>query len=332
MVQELAYIHSVANSPGSSPYRVVDGAYKFQSMQPNSNWTFVPNPHYDGHRSSVSKVIYQYETSPEAEFLGLKDGTINVGYLPTSDWDARKELRGDKLTTRYAFGFTFLQPNYSRQAPGGLGLVFRNLYVRQALEMGIDQGGMIQSFFHGAGVLEADPIPPEPKTVFYDPAVRPQYSFNPAQGKALLQSHGWHEVNGVMTKGNTQLSFTLLYISGSQSAANLVQLVKQNWAQEGIRVSLQSGTFDQVLTTAQQTDPTKWNMAFWTQSWTYEPDYYPTGGSFYLTGAGANQGGYNNGTMDALIRNSYLPGTPSQIKKRLDQYVAYAAHDLPVLW
>lgn len=333
LVKELAAIQSLADSPNASEYRVVDGAYHFQSMQANNNWTFVPNPRYDGHRSTLSKVIYQYETSPEAEFLGLQQGTINVGYLPTSEWNARTQLTRDTLTTPYVFGFTFLQPNYNSKAPGGLGAVFQHLYVRQALEMGINQPAIIRTFYHQKGVLEADPIPPEPQTVFYDRAVKPTYAYNPAAGKALLEAHGWHDVKGVMTRGTTKLSFTLLYISGSHSAGNMVQLIKEDWAQEGVQVALQSGPFDQVLTTAQQADPTKWTMAFWgTQSWTYEPDYYPTGGSFYLTGAGANQGGYHSPTMDQLIRDSYLPGTPTQIKARLNQYVAYAAHDLPVLW
>lgn len=333
IVSELNFIRSVADSPGSPVFRVVDGPYQFQSMQANTFWSFVPNPKYNGHRSTLTKVIYQYETSPQSEYLGLKQGTINVGYLPTSDWSARSQLSQDVLTTPYAFGFTFLQPNYNASAPGGLGPVFQQLYVRQAMEMGIDQPAIISTFFHGQGVQEADTIPSEPKTVFNDPAIKPVYGFNPAAGKTLLEKHGWHEVNGVMTKQGVKLSFTLLYISGTQSAANTVQLIKEDWAKEGIQVNLQSGPFDQVLTTAQQSDPTHWNMAFWgTPSWTYEPDYYPTGGSFYLTGAGANQGGYSSSTMDSLIKASYLPGTPSQITTRLDAYLNYAAKNLPVLW
>ncbi|PSR37120.1 MAG: ABC transporter substrate-binding protein, partial [Sulfobacillus thermosulfidooxidans] len=193
---------------------------------------------------------------------------------------------------------------------------------------------MIQAFFHNQGVLENDPIPSQPKTVFYDAQLSHLiYPFNPQRGKALLEQHGWHLHNGVMEKHGVKLAFTLLYVSGSNSAANIVQLVKQDWAQEGIQVSLQSGPFDQVLSTAQQSDPQKWNMAFWgTSSWTYEPDYYPTGGSFYLTGAGANQGGYNDRNMDRLILRSYAPGTPQQIRQALDAYLSYAAHQLPVLF
>ncbi len=334
MLQELRFIQSVANSPGNAAFNVVDGPYRFSHMVPNDYWSFVPNPNYDGHKSTLKKVIFQYETSPSSEFLGLRNGTINVGYLPTSEWKARTQLTDDRMTTPYEFGFTFLQPDYNSAAPGGLGPVFQNLYVRQAMEMGIDQPAIVQAFFHGYGVSENDPIPSRPKTVFYDTSLKQViYPFNPAQGKQILEDHGWQLQNGVMTKKGVKLEFTLLYISGSQSSANIVQLIKQDWAQEGIVINLQSGPFDQVLSTAQQSDPTKWNMAFWgTPSWTYEPDYYPTGGSFYLTNAGANQGGYNNPNMDTLIKNSYAPGTPTQITSALDQYLSYAAHQLPVLW
>ncbi|POB11485.1 peptide ABC transporter substrate-binding protein [Sulfobacillus sp. hq2] len=334
MLNELKYILSVANSPSNPVYHVVDGPYQFDQMKPNDFWSFTPNPSYDGHKSSLQKVIFQYESSAATEFLGLRKGTIQVGYLPTSEWNARHELTADKMTTPYQFGFTFLQPNYNVQAPGKLGPVFQKLYVRQALEMGIDQPAMIQAFFHNQGVLENDPIPSQPKTVFYDAQLSHLiYPFNPQRGKALLEQHGWHLHNGVMEKHGVKLAFTLLYVSGSNSAANIVQLVKQDWAQEGIQVSLQSGPFDQVLSTAQQSDPQKWNMAFWgTSSWTYEPDYYPTGGSFYLTGAGANQGGYNDRNMDRLILRSYAPGTPQQIRQALDAYLSYTAHQLPVLF
>ncbi len=334
MTQELKFILSVANSPGSKEYSVVDGPYRFDQMKPNDYWSFVPNGQYDGRHSTLQKVIFQYQSSDATEFLGLRKGTINVGYLPTSDWNARHELAGDTLTAPYEFGFTFLQPDYNTRAPGSLGPVFRKLYIRQAMEMGIDEPAMIQAFFHGHGVLENDPIPAKPRTIFYD-AKMPSldYPFNIKAGKALLASHGWTLHDGVMEKHGIKLAFTLLYVSGSASAANIVQLIKQDWAEEGIQVSLQSAPFDQVLSTAQQSDPQKWNMAFWgTSSWTYEPDYYPTGGSFFLSGAGANQGGYDSATMNRLIANSYAPGTPAQIQAALDAYLRDAAHELPDLY
>ncbi|MCL4351390.1 MAG: ABC transporter substrate-binding protein, partial [Firmicutes bacterium] len=99
MIKELYFIQSVANSPNNAVYGVVDGPYHFDQMVPNDYWSFVPNPQYDGHRSNLKKVIFQYETSATSEFLGLRNGTINVGYLPTSEWKARNQLTNDVMTT-----------------------------------------------------------------------------------------------------------------------------------------------------------------------------------------------------------------------------------------
>lgn len=333
IIKELAYIKSVANSPGAEPYHVVDGPYQFASMEPNNNWTFIPNPHYGGHKSSLAKVIFQYETSPQAEFEGLKTGTITVGYLPSSLWNSRTQLHNDTLTTAYLFGFNYLQPNLNPEAPGGLGKAFDSRYVREALQMGINQPGIISTFYHGYGVVEDSPIPSEPPTHFYDSQLKsPLYPYNPQAGKQLLEKHGWHMVNGVMTKGSTRLAFTLTYVSGSNTVSDIAQLLKSSWAKEGIAVTLQSQPFDQIIAQANQSDPSKWNMVWWGGGWTYEPDFYPTGGGLFKTGAGANFGGYHSSVMDQLITKTYEPGTPHQIQQRLDAYQKWAAQDLPVLW
>jgi peptide/nickel transport system substrate-binding protein len=64
-------------------------------------YLFVPNSHYDGHKSYLSTVIFQYETSSSSEFSSLKTGTVNVGYLGVSLLGSRSELSGDTLTTPY---------------------------------------------------------------------------------------------------------------------------------------------------------------------------------------------------------------------------------------
>lgn len=334
LAKDMALVKSVSNTPAAPQYQVVDGPYRFQSMKPNLEWTFVANSDYDGHKATIHKLVFEYETSTENEFLGLKNGTIQVGYLPASSWDARTQLTGDTLSTPYILGYNFLQPNLSPSAPGGVGTAFAHAYVRQALEMGIDQPGIISSLFHGNGVVEDAPIASQPPTQFYDPALsKPLYPFNPAAGKKLLENHGWHLQNGVMTKNGVALKFTMLYMSGDPTLTNMVSLIKSNWAQEGIQVNLQSETFASVIGTANQSDPTKWQMAFWGGGWTYEPDFYPSGDGLLNSGAGANFGGYANAHMDQLINaTTNLTGTPAQVTQRMDAYLTYAAQQVPVIW
>ncbi|WP_028962181.1 peptide ABC transporter substrate-binding protein [Sulfobacillus thermosulfidooxidans] len=333
MTQELKFIQSVSNEPTNPLYDVVDGPFKFAKWAPNQYWELVPNPNFGGHKASISKLIFQYETSSADEFAGLKNGQVNVGYLPPSLWSTRNQLTNDTLSQSYLFGFNYIILNFNKQAPNGMGPIFSKLYVRQALQMGINQQGLIDSMYHGAGVPEDGPIPSKPYTAFYDTALNNNpYPFNPQAGKKLLEEHGWHEVNGVMTKNGQKLAFTFTYASASTTLSHVAQLLQSDWAKEGIQVTLQQLPINQLFADDSQSSPSKWNMGYWGAGWTYQLDYYPTGGNLFATGAGENSGGYSNPTLDQLIQATYEPGTPQQIQSRMDAYQEFMAKHLPVLW
>lgn len=330
--KELSYIKGLANSPQAPQYKVVDGPYKFSDMQPNNYWAFVANPTYGGHRSSLKKIVYQYETSSAAEFLALKSGTITAGYLPNSDWSSQKSLSKDKLYVQYPFGFNYLVPNLNTKAMGGLGPTFNKLYVREALQMGMNQHGII-GLNHGYGVVEDTTVPSQPHTIFYDAKLaKPLVRFNPQAGKHLLESHGWHEIKGVMTRHGIRLAFPVIYSSGSSLLTNEMQILKQDWAKEGIAITLDPQQFNTVISTGTAQTPSKWDMMNWGGGWTYEPDYYPSGGGLLATGSASNSGSYSSSTMNHLIKATYNPGTTTQNLKALFAYEAYARKTIPDLW
>ncbi len=328
MIQELAYIKSVANTPTAAPFKVVDGPFEFKSYAPNQDWVFVPNPHYDGHKPLYSKLIYQYESSSSAEFTGLKTGTIDVGYLPQSLFNVRSQLTHDVFSAYYTPSFNYILPNLSPKAPNGIGLAFQELPVRQALQYGVDQAAMIKTFYHGYAVPSYGPVVAKPPTKFFDPALaKNPYPFNPERGKQLLEKNGWHLVNGVMHKGSLSLQFVLDYVSGSSTAESIVELLQQDWAKEGIKVTLVPQPFDTIIAYS-PADASQWAMEFWGGGWGYG-GAYPTGGVLFATNAAENSGSYNSPTMDRLIEATYEPGTPQQILQRLYQYEMYAALNLP---
>ncbi len=332
MTKELSWIESVANSPGNPVYQIVDGPYRLSKYVENSYWSFSTNPHYDGHRSTLTGIIFEYETSDAAEFAALKSGTVNVGYVPDSLLGSDRLLSSDRLTPEYTFGFNFIHPNFSRLAPDHIGPVLAQLYVRQALQMGIDQTGILHTLYHGLGVPEDSPVPNQPHTIFFDPALRKNpYPFNPTRGKTLLQAHGWHLVHGVMTRNGQKLSFPVTYISGSQTSTDVAELIKSDWGREGVDVTLESLPASTFFADVTIKNPSDWAMALG-GGWTYEPDYYPTGGGLFMTGAPVNKGGYSNATMNRLIEDSYLPGTSAQTLAALYRYESFAAKQLPVLW
>lgn len=329
MTQELKFILKVASQPTNPIYKVVDGPYEFQSTSNNVFWTFQPNPKYSGHKAT-RRLVFQYFASAPAEFAALKRNKIQMGTLPMSLYTSRNQLTADKLRVIYPYGFNYLTPNESASAPGVKG-AFALTYVRQALEMGINQKAMIASIYHGLGTPEYDQVPPQPPTVFDDPNV-PAVTYNPTKGKQLLLSHGWSlNSAGVMTKGSMQLAFTLLYPSASTTIQNAMEYLATTWAKEGVKVTLRSESGGTVFATASQSSPNTWSMAN-TIGWYYGPDFYPTGGEFYLPHAGANNEGYSNSQMTHLIHQTYTSGTPAQVTARFDAFLSYEAQQLPVLY
>ena len=327
--QELKFIEGIANTPTAAEYDVVDGPYRFSSMVPNQYWAFTPNPTYGGGRkATVQKVVFQYETSDEAEFAALKGGTVQVGYLPFSMYGAKSQLVADNFSVVYLFGFNYIDPNESAVAKN-VKDAFQSVVVRRALEMGVNQPGIIKAFYDGYGVVEDDQVPAEPKTVFYDPKAT-YYAFNPAAGKKLLEANGWKLVNGVMTKGGVALSFTMFFDSGSTTDEAIAQYLKSTWAQEGIDVSLESMQDNEIFSYG-NTNANKWSMTWWGGGWTYGPDFQPTGDVFFDPITGTDTA-YESPDMTNLINATEAAGTESQHLQRFDQFLNYESQQVPLIW
>jgi peptide/nickel transport system substrate-binding protein len=196
------------------------------------------------------------------------------------------------------------------------------------MQMGIDQATINKAAFHGNAVAETTIVPALPKTQFYDPNLKPIYSYNPAAGKKLLEKNGWTDVNGVMTKGSQKMQFNLVFSSGSPSTQQQVTLIQEGWAKEGIKVTLKSEPFSTIVgLTNNQWQIEDYGGISWGGS-------YPTGeGLFGKPGEGLDSQGYSNTTMDSLIAKTHLPySTTAGSLDALYNFQKYVAQDLPVLF
>ena len=330
IMKELDFIKAVANSPTSKWYSVVDGPYKVASFIPNQQWVFEPNSRYGGRAPQISKLVFQYDTSFASEFTELKTKAVTVGYVPLSLWNSRHLLSGYHVTPAYLWGMTYLQLNFNDNALHHINQLFDQLYVRQALALGINQPAMIRSIFHEQGIEGNGPVPSAPTTPFYDRALNQlTYPYSPARGKALLERHGWRLHNGVMTRSGISLAFSINYATGSQTADDMMQFLKSSWAQEGIPVTL--------VPTSDASFPlpnNKWDAIFsGLTSWVYSPDFYPTGGCLFKTGSALNFWGHSNHKMNQLVDSTYVPyASKSQEFSRLDAYQKFASQHLPLLF
>lgn len=327
--KELAWIESVSDQPMNPVYQVVDGAYRIQAVVPKQFDKFVANPAYDGHKAAIQEVVYLYEGSAAAEFAGLRTGQVDIGYLPFSLFGARDELTGYRIHGAPQFGFYFVPLNLTSQAPG-IGPLFQSLYIRQALQEAIDQPLIISAIYHGYGTATYGPVP---KTAaYYDSHLGNPYPYDPAKARALLEAHGWHLTNGVMTKHGHPFRFTMFLSTGSRTRTEVAEVLQGEWKRIGVEVTLQSMGLHTLLGyVSNRHEAAKWDSAR-PYEWLYIPDYYPTGGALYLPGGGFNVDHYSNPVMTRRIEATYLGGTPSQIRQRFDAYQAYAEEQLPGLY
>jgi len=332
MMKELSYIKTVGSQPLNPNFKVVDGPYQLVKVVPSSYWEFKINPEFGGTpKPTIKTMIYDYETSDVAAFAQLKKGVIQEGSIPFSLLKEAKTVTGYKIKALFYPGFNYIQPNYSTQAPA-IGGLFDHLYFRQAMQLGIDQPAIVKAMYQGYAYPVYNPVPEQPPNVFFDKNLKNPYPFNPAKGKQILEAHGWRMQNGVMTKGGVKIAFNFLVASGSTTQTNIAELLKADWAKEGIDVTIVQEPFSQVIANG-TSDPSKWDLMSWGGGWSYVPDYYPSGDGLFNPGGGSNLGGYDSPEMNRLITETTVEGgTPAQVKQRFDAYQAYAAENLPVLY
>ncbi|WP_298403846.1 peptide ABC transporter substrate-binding protein [Ferrimicrobium sp.] len=330
-------------------WRVVDGPWRLESFTTQGKAVFVPNPDYSGPtRPRIKKFVELPFTSDQAEFNLLRSGALTYGYVPLADLSQSKYLAslGYKIRPWREFGFNYMVENYSNPTYGAL---FRQLYLRQALQDLVNQPAWVKTFLKGDGSPTYSPVPNTPSNKFADAASRHnRYPFSTAKAKSLLLSHGFVLRNRVMTceragggptdcgagvKQGTALSFNMLYSSGVSYLGEEMAQFQSSAAQVGIKLNLSQAPYDQVLSDASPCAPSQasctWQLAYWGIGWEYSPDNLPTGGELFGTGAGSNYGSWSDTETNDLIT---LTHTSADSTTALDEYQNYLAQELPVIY
>ncbi|MGZ4441938.1 MAG: ABC transporter substrate-binding protein [Nocardioidaceae bacterium] len=346
-------------SYASSPiWSVVDGPWKLGTYSSSGNYSLVPNPKYSGSpKPRLDEVKFLPFTSDSAEFNVLKSGSsIDIGYIPSQDLPQKPGNAavpstnplgtGYYLKPGYTWSVNYFVPNFHNPT---LGPAFNQLYVRQALQMTLNQPLVVTKAFKGYAYPNFSPVPVKPDNQWLSPAARGgmPYPFNVSKAKSLLTSHGWTEQGGVMTctkpgsgsgqcgsgvaKG-TKLSINFAYASGTQALDQQLQQYKSDASKAGIDIKLKQQPFNTVIGAAVPCKSTEaacsWQINNWGGGWIYAPDYLPTGESLFATGASANYGSYSNPKMDSLIKATNAQNGTGP----LYQYQDYASKQLPVLF
>jgi peptide/nickel transport system substrate-binding protein len=338
------------NSYDSSPlWKVTDGPFSLKSWNNNGTVVLAKSSTYKGAEAAkLDSVTFEPFTSDQAEFDSLRSGSIDYGYVPVSDLSQEKLLQaeGYKIEPWVGWAISYIPYNFNNPS---MGPVFKQLYVRQALQEAVDQKTIVNQIWDGEATAGYGPVPQTPVSSFLSATQKNNpYPYNLSKAKALLTSHGWTVPSGgtaTCTKAGsgagecgagiasgTKLAFTIISESGSTETTNMMEELQSSFSQMGASLSVKQAPLNTVLNDSAICKPSQaacsWQMSFFgTQGSWYFPAY-PSGEQIFATSAGVNLGSYSDSQADKLIQDTNTSGSASAMQA----YSAYLAQNLPVIW
>jgi len=330
-------------------WRVVDGPWRISSYNASTGATsFVPNKRYSGpQRPRLARFTELPFTSEFAEVAALRTGQVDYGYLPVEDLPSAGSFKssGDTVQAWPSWGIGYQGLNFTNPVTGP---VFKQLYVRQALAHLIDQPAIVRHIMLGYGYPTYGPVPVVPASSFVDKyELSDPYPYSPGTAYSLLSAHGWKRNSagidvcvrpgtaasecGAGIPAGRQLSFNDQYSNGSTVLNEVMQTFRTDAAKAGIQINLTSAPFSEVYSSyapCKTGQPCTWDMKDYSEggdTFTYSPDFYPTGEIIFSSGLG---GDYSSSTANALIADTQ---TASGLAP-LYRYEDYIAAQLPYLW
>lgn len=326
-------------------WKTVDGPFSVQEFTTGGQVALAKNPKYTGpDTASLDKVSFKPFTSADAEFNVLQTNGIDYGYLASANLNQRSSLeqKGYSIQPWKGWAITYIPYNFNNPQAGP---IFKQLYVRQAIQHAIDQDSIVKNIWRDMAVAGYGPVPQDPSSPFISDAQKTNpYPFDIAKAKDLLESHGWTTGgDGVATctapdkcgpgiAAGTPLRLTLLAESGSKETDNMMAELKSSLSKIGVALDLKQAPLDTVLGNSKACTPDQpecsWQLSFFgTQGSWYFPAY-PSGERIFGTGATSNLGSYTDPKADELIAASTSTADSASMKA----YSEYLTQQLPVIW
>jgi peptide/nickel transport system substrate-binding protein len=306
----------------------------------------VPNPHYSGSpKATIKELVERPFTDDVTEFNSLVAGTgLADGAIPTQDNKevGALERLGYRAFISPIYGFNYIVTNFNSPAAGYL---FRQLYIRQALQRLVNQPQDVKYAYNGDATASYGPVPLAPKSPYVTPyeASNP-YPYSVAGAESLLSSHGWAihpggtdtcakpgtaaDECGAGIPAGKALSFRVVYASGDEDYSIMMQAFQSDARSAGVRVVLSEGEFNEITgitgVCSMGQSACNWDGVMYGGS---TMGVYPTGNGFFNTNANG-QGNYNSAEADTLINETeYSPSTSD-----FTQYENYIAQQVPMIW
>lgn len=324
-------------------WKTVSGPWIIDSYVPNGEVKLKANTAYTGDdKAKLDTVVFRPFTSDDAEFNVLRGGGIDYGYIPAGSIAQKSFIEGKGYTVKpwNGWSITYMPFNFANPKTGP---IFKQKYVRQAMQQLIDQPTISKVVWQDAAAPTCGPVPMKPDKAGTTDGCA--YAFDPDKAKKLLTDHGWTVGgDGVATctapgsganqcgegiAQGTALKFDVISQSGFTATTKMFAELKSQFTKAGIELNVKEVP-DSVAVSqkCKAGEPCNWDMSFFGSqaSWYFPP--YASGERLFATDAPVNLGSYSNPEADKLINATQF----SSDQAAMDAYNTYLAEDLPVLW
>ncbi len=332
-------------------WKVVDGPWRLTGYNPTTYQTTLSvNTAYSGpNKPKIAHVVYETPTSATAEVDALRNGSIDIGYLPLSDYEG---LKG--YFKSHGYTVAPWAPEYVQWAELGYtspvyGPLVKQLYIRQALQHLVNEPLYLKTTLHGLGQLTYGPVPNLPNSPYVSPQEKVDpYPYSIQAARSLLTSHGWSPGSGGIMQcaspgtgtancgpgiaAGKKLELSLYYVTGYQTLASQVQAFATAASSAGVGIVLHpesQSTLFSIGGVCPSSGPCNWGIVLYSAwLWNYgQADVYPTGGQMFGQGNYWG-GGYYSPTAQRLIE---LTHTHTGLQY-LYNYENYISRQVAGLW
>lgn len=345
--------NSLRTTWADSPiWSVVNGPWRLKSYTLDGTVTFVPNEHYSGPNKPYLDEFRQVQNDTDEQMyqrlLAGPSGpdAIQIGYLPHGmgllDRGENPLEENYRLIPQDIYCLRYAPFNFRHR--GVAGRIFRQTYVRQALQHCMDQDRAIKEIFHGYAYRTNGPVPMVPDSEYVSPAMRGDpMPFDPARARQLLEEHGWDTSTtpavcvrpgtgpgcaGEGIQAGDKLSFSMRYVEGKVALTRLMEQFKADAAKAGIELRLEE-IYGSVMVGEDHSPGPKrelWELNSWNGGWAFYG--HLTGEMLFKTGGGSNFGDYSDPRADELIEQTVT----SDELSAMYEYQDYLAEQTPVIW
>ncbi|MFD3539860.1 ABC transporter substrate-binding protein [Streptomyces sp. NPDC058662] len=222
------------NSGDFTTRPVGTGPYLLTGWSKGEKLSFKANPGYWGGEPAVKKFTMAVVKDDDVRATRLRSGELDAAVLPPNL--ARGFAKDATRRTYAAKTFDYRNVTLPTAHP-----VTGDVAVRQALDIAVDRGAMVDKLLEGAGKPAFGPVPTGSPWF----TAGTERTFDPARAAQILDAAGWKTGgDGVRAKDGVRATFPLWYTSGDKIRQDHALAFASDAKKVGIEVRTEAGTWE----------------------------------------------------------------------------------------